>query len=365
FELDRDWTVEEIGAALRISSGWAADRLGFARELKRMPRLFELLRAGAVTFMHARNAAREMLQLDQEQVDAVLDRVLERATEQTVGEFTRSVRRAVLAAGVEPETKRAKAYADRRVAGRAMADGMAELYAFLSAEDYAALMAQVEREARTLIPGDTRTLEQRRADALVALVVDGALPSSDPDCPKPAQRPTAVNVITIDESTLAGVDDEPAELAGHGPISAEHARALATRPGTVLRELRVDGFGRLLQYGTDRPGTDLDYARSTRTAPADLDRYIRARDVTCRFPHCTRPAATAELDHITPWSDGGTTSAANLHALCARHHHARHEGRWKVQRDSDGTTHWSSPTGHTYQVPPHTYRAARGPDPPT
>ncbi|HJQ42615.1 MAG TPA: hypothetical protein VJ831_05995, partial [Jatrophihabitantaceae bacterium] len=42
FELDRDWTVEEIGAALRISSGWAADRLGFARELKRMPRLFEL-----------------------------------------------------------------------------------------------------------------------------------------------------------------------------------------------------------------------------------------------------------------------------------------------------------------------------------
>ncbi|HJQ43985.1 MAG TPA: DUF222 domain-containing protein, partial [Jatrophihabitantaceae bacterium] len=82
FELDRDWTVEEISAALRISPSWAADRLGFARELQRMPRLFELLRAGAITFMHARNAAREMLQLDQEQVDAVLDRVLERAVEQ-------------------------------------------------------------------------------------------------------------------------------------------------------------------------------------------------------------------------------------------------------------------------------------------
>ncbi|HJQ42060.1 MAG TPA: HNH endonuclease signature motif containing protein, partial [Jatrophihabitantaceae bacterium] len=182
-----------------------------------------------------------------------------------------------------------------------------------------------------------------------------------------AARPSAVNVVTIAEATLAGRDDEPADLQGHGPISADHAREIVGRPGTVLRELRVDPQGRLLQYGTDRPGRQLDYARSTRTAPADLDRYIRARDVTCRFPSCTRPAATAELDHITPWSDGGPTSAANLHALCARHHHARHEGRWKVRRTHDGTTCWTSPTGHHYQVPPHTYQpyTARGPDPPT
>ena len=63
--------------------------------------------------------------------------------------------------------------------------------------------------------------------------------------------------------------------------------------------------------GTLRPDT---------VTPADLERYVRTRDRTCTFPGCRRRAALCDLDHITPWDDGGTTSAWNLHCLCRRHH---------------------------------------------
>ncbi|MDT4914948.1 MAG: hypothetical protein QOC66_4076, partial [Pseudonocardiales bacterium] len=42
----------------------------------------------------------------------------------------------------------------------------------------------------------------------------------------------------------------------------------------------------------------------------------------------------------------------NLQPLCARHHHLKHETRWTVRRDPDGTTRWHSPSGHTYARPP-------------
>ena len=362
FEMDKDFVAVDIAAALQLSPATGSDRLAFAREVARMPRLLALLHAGEVTMMHARVAARETYRLDRAQVDAVLDRVLPRATTQTVGQFARSVRRAVAAIDAEPQTRRAKAFADRRVAFRPGADGMSDVYAFLGADAASAIESRIDREARRLVPGDARTLEQRRADAFVALLL-----GSVPDAPAPVT--TTVNVVTIAESTLAGRDDEPAELERHGPISAEHGRELAARDGVSVREFRIDPAGRLLDIVDARrrdavAGHRLDLGRTTRVAPTALDRFVRARDVTCRFPGCTSPAATAELDHIVAWGEGGRTSADNLHALCRGHHHAKHDGGWKVSRRSDGTTVWISPTRHRYEVPPHSYLPPRGPDPP-
>jgi len=39
---------------------------------------------------------------------------------------------------------------------------------------------------------------------------------------------------------------------------------------------------------------------------------VRARDRRCRFPGCRRPAACAEIDHTTPYSQGGPTDVCNL-----------------------------------------------------
>lgn len=77
-----------------------------------------------------------------------------------------------------------------------------------------------------------------------------------------------------------------------------------------------------------------------------------ARDVTCCFPGCHRRAIICDIDHCRDWNDGGTTSESNLHALCARHHHLKHDTAWTVRRTRDGTTIWTAPSGHRYTREP-------------
>jgi len=66
-----------------------------------------------------------------------------------------------------------------------------------------------------------------------------------------------------------------------------------------------------------------------------------------------------ELDHITAWADGGPTNATNLHGLCSRHHHLKHEAGWTVARTPDGTTVWTTPAGTHHTVDPATYPVDR------
>ncbi|WP_394329712.1 HNH endonuclease signature motif containing protein [Mycobacteroides abscessus] len=39
-----------------------------------------------------------------------------------------------------------------------------------------------------------------------------------------------------------------------------------------------------------------------------------------RFPGCSQPAESADLDHSIPYAIGGHTSADNLKALCRKHY---------------------------------------------
>jgi 5-methylcytosine-specific restriction endonuclease McrA len=82
---------------------------------------------------------------------------------------------------------------------------------------------------------------------------------------------------------------------------------------------------------------------------------VMARDRTCRYPHCNRQARNCDLEHAIPWEEGGETNADNLNAICSRHHHAKHEAAWRPERQPDGSTKWTSPTGHTYVEEPATY----------
>jgi hypothetical protein len=145
-------------------------------------------------------------------------------------------------------------------------------------------------------------------------------------------------------STLLGLDEQPGELAGSGPIPASVARRIAADPTGTWRRLVTDQTGRLLDYG-----------RTTYRPPQDLADHVIARDRICRFPHCNRQARHCDLDHALPWEDGGPTDEANLHALCGRHHHAKHEAGWQPARQPDGTTEWTSPTRHRYAEPAANY----------
>ena len=156
-------------------------------------------------------------------------------------------------------------------------------------------------------------MDMKRADALTSIAA-WSLQQSTVDV-KLHRRPVTVNV-TIDLPTLLGLAENPGQLAGYGAIPASVARALASD-------------GKWQRFITDpQTGTLLDFGRESYEPPQALIDFLIARDRTCRFPGCRQSAARADLDHAKSWESGGETSAANLGALCRRHHRLKTHGGW-------------------------------------
>ncbi|WP_292831160.1 HNH endonuclease signature motif containing protein [Microbacterium sp.] len=231
--------------------------------------------------------------------------------------------------------RHARAAADRRVTFDPSLDGMAEICALVPASDAAAIENRVEGDARHLAAadGEKRTLAQLRADVLVDLLTR----NSDE-----ASKVTATVNITIPAMTLLGESDEPATLAGYGPIPLETAKRLASGSS--------DWF-RVLTHPLD--GTVLDVERRAYRVPADLRRWIGIRYPTCVFPGCTRSSANCDMDHRKRWADGGATSSINIEPECGPHHPVKDETLWHLDRDSgSGALRWTTPTGATVGVDP-------------
>jgi hypothetical protein len=78
-----------------------------------------------------------------------------------------------------------------------------------------------------------------------------------------------------------------------------------------------------------------------------LAEFVRCRDLTCRFPGCTKPATVADLDHTIPYPYG-PTCASNLKCLCREHHLLKtFWPGWSDRQLPDGTVIWTDPDGHT------------------
>jgi hypothetical protein len=330
-----DYTREQVGAALRLSPGTAQRRLSIARTLaERLPATLELLRAGRLTYLHAMKLAEAVTAFDEQTTAKVEERVLTRAAEQTLAQFAASLRRAVIAADPRrAEQRHEDAIEQRRVVFTPQDDGITELWALLPAEG----AALIEAVLNSLAAGqtDTRSADQRRADALIDVFTRVL---ADPNLPEAHGQRPAINV-TVSLGTLLGCDNQPAHLDGYGPITAALARHLATDETGTWRRLVTDHTGQLLDYG-----------RRTYRPPANLTHHIIARDQTCTFPGCQRPAKLCDLDHGEAWGDGGETTRDNVTALCQRHHNAKHHAGWRITRHPDGTREWTSPTGHHYPV---------------
>ncbi|MFB9377128.1 DUF222 domain-containing protein [Kineococcus gynurae] len=179
--------------------------------------------------------------------------------------------------------------------------------------------------ARAAGTQDHRTHQQRRADVftdvLTTAMRDGVPAFSDPTELAEAgevnpvkhvrtHRPASSTTVhvTIAARTLLGLDDEPGEVAGIGPVPAALARALAA-DGDWRRVLTDPVSGEVLDVSPRvyRPG-------------AALRRFVQARDKTCTTPGCLVPAIDCDLDHRVPFEEGGRTVRSNLHASCRRHH---------------------------------------------
>jgi hypothetical protein len=141
------------------------------------------------------------------------------------------------------------------------------------------------------------------------------------------RRTVTVNV-TVPLTTLLGLDERPAELEGYGPITAETARRIAAH-GTWRRLLTDPDTGAVLDYGTTRY-----------EPPPDLVEHVHARDQSCRFPTCARPARLCQDDHTIPaGAPGWTTSNANLGPLSAGCHNAKPSpaGGWTNPNPADSS----------------------------
>ena len=129
------------------------------------------------------------------------------------------------------------------------------------------------------------------------------------------------------------------------------ARSAAV-PAMTAWALAVGGTWRRLV--TDpASGTVLDVGRTRYRPPVGLADLVRARDKTCVFPTCQTPASHCDIDHLTAWSQGGTTSLDNLVALCQAHHRLKHTPGWALTRDRDsGVLSWHTPDKTVYRRHP-------------
>lgn len=136
-----------------------------------------------------------------------------------------------------------------------------------------------------------------------------------------------------------------------GPITASQARDCAVGDPALWRRLLTDpATGTLVEQ------SEHEYRPSRR-----LDRTIRSRDVTCRFPGCRRAATGgSDLDHTVPWP-AGPTAATNLASLCRRHHRLKHSPGWSVEQHEGGILQWTTPDGRKFATEPWCYDDPRGP----
>ncbi len=84
--------------------------------------------------------------------------------------------------------------------------------------------------------------------------------------------------------------------------------------------------GVVVVTGRAPDGVPLDMGRRTRVIPPRLRRFVLARDGGCTIAGCTS-RYRLQVHHVTPWSEGGATDAANLATVCWYHHHVAIHGR--------------------------------------
>jgi hypothetical protein len=358
---------EDVATALRMSTGTAQIRIDVARTLvNHLPNVCSALAMGEISPAHATVIARESASAIRDgmgpaHIYSIEQSALAYAEFHTPTQVANKVRTTIAKLAPEPFEEIAERARDtRRVSCFREVDGLSTIVAILPAEDAQIVMkaienfihAQVANESITLNahgvngagdvndseiqPGQHRSMDMKRADALTSIAA-WSLQQSTVDV-KLHRRPVTVNV-TIDLPTLLGLAENPGQLAGYGAIPASVARALASD-------------GKWQRFITDpQTGTLLDFGRESYEPPQALIDFLIARDRTCRFPGCRHSAARADLDHAKSWESGGETSAANLGALCRRHHRLKTHGGWKLKSHSDGACTWTSPLGKIYEVP--------------
>ncbi|MUL84138.1 MULTISPECIES: HNH endonuclease signature motif containing protein [unclassified Mycolicibacterium] len=343
-------TTAEVGAALNLTPGAASRLVSQAEALRdRLPRLAALLADGRTDWRTV-----EIVIARTECVsDVVSSQVDENLAERIIGWQCWSYRRIVttvdaLVRSLDPAAvrERERATNRRRVNVSPIGDGTAKIDGIVTTSAALAFDARLSELAAGVCPQDPRGTAQRRADAVHALAAGQALSCEcgRADCPvkstapQPEPVPVVVNVIA-ERDTVLGDGAASGYVCGFGVIDAEQVRELAAQATMRL---------------VTEP--DVDAGAALRYQPTvTLQRWVRCRDLTCRFPGCEHPAQSCDIDHTVPFDHadparGGLTVPANLKCLCRFHHRLKTFGGWRDTQYPDGAVVWTSPSGKTYRT---------------
>jgi hypothetical protein len=310
-----------------------------------VPVFGEALAEGNVTSAHV-DALSSGLKILGEQSDKLIERapeLLVTAQTMTADEFTKFVRRTAQTLSDDGgvgrfETQRRQTFLRHWVD----ADGMTNLFGKFDPERGSIVSSLLDAGVEAMFhSGDgevpiecdasVEPNDHRRALALVAMLqgrpdglTDIALGGSS--CDRPAR---AEIVVHIDYELLAGG-------AGERQLGAE--RTCRTLNGS---ELSVETIRRLaceaeiIPLVLDGKSVPLDVGKSKRLATTYQRRALAAVHETCAIDGCSVKFSHCEPHHIDYWENGGATDFNNLVPLCSRHHHAAHEGGWKLSLDPE------------------------------
>lgn len=337
----------ELQARLATTRYGAEAKVGLALELESFPTVADALAAGQIDVSKAKVLLHTTPGLPDAELRRIHETLLPDASSLTGSQLRDKLRHAALQVDPDAVAKRhVKSFADRTVTVEPAYDGMSWVSALLRCDDAEAVRTYLDSLGTAAkAPGDSRTADQRRADAfsdLFRTLLDRGLDLDGAELPMFARRRPHLQV-TIGAGSLLGLDDSPGLLAGYGPIPAELAREIAT--DATWQALFTDAStGEVTAVGTKsyRPG-------------AVLARTVIARDVTCTFMGCRLPAHRCDLDHTPEYDPAKAATVAQtrldtLYARCRSHHGAKTIKAWHVARDPDtGDSIWTAPTGHVYR----------------
>jgi hypothetical protein len=206
----------------------------------------------------------------------------------------------------------------------------------LSTADGEALRAVIDAIAKrdrvgddiTASSGDLRTIDQRRADALMEItrahLTQGKCPANGGDRPR-------VNLLLDYKTLVDGL--APALLLDSGDqLTAQEARLLACDAD-------------ILPIVCNGQSQALDIGRQQRLFSGALRQALAVRDGGCSFPGCDKPPRDCDAHHLIPWWHGGETALHNGTLLCRFHHQEVEPGgqpglpqhqRWIMRMSHDG-----------------------------
>jgi len=154
--------------------------------------------------------------------------------------------------------------------------------------------------------------DHRQAKALIALI-NGA-------------HDTDID-MTVRAEVIVHVDLETLKNGLHAGGTCRTALG-ADLPVETVRRLACEA--EILPVVLDGRSVPIDVGRSKRLATVHQRRALESIHPTCAIPDCEVIFDHCNIHHIEYWENGGPTDLNNMVPLCSQHHHAAHEGGWKL-----------------------------------